>query len=198
MDINLVLRYCVLAVLIILFVISWMFRKGAREMEGMIRGQEEGWSALTLRLVIAIPLLVVIMLNIFFPRALSWSKIDLPLYLRLIGLGVAFICVPLLWWVFRSIEDFISETVLIKEDHQLVASGPYRVVRHPLYAGSLLLLISISLVFGDWIIFGYAIIGIIAFRLLVIPTEEKQLLDAFGEDYECYQSRTSALFPWIR
>jgi protein-S-isoprenylcysteine O-methyltransferase Ste14 len=198
MDINLILRYSILGALLILFVVFWTFRKKVQEMERLIKAQEEGWSALTIRLVIAIPLLVVLLLNIFYPPALSWSKIHLPLYIRVIGLAVAVLCIPLLWWVFRSIGKILPESTLTRQDQQGVSSGPYRVVRHPLYAGFLLLLISISLVFGDWIIFGYSIIGIIAFRLLVIPAEEKQLLDAFGEDYECYQSRTGALFPWIR
>ena len=60
------------------------------------------------------------------------------------------------------------------------------------------LLMSISLAFGDWIILGYLIAGILAIRLLVIPAEEKQLLDTFGEDYERYRVRTGALLPWIR
>ena len=198
MDSDLIFRYCVLTVVLILLLISWVYRKNIREMEGMIRGQEEGWSPLTLRLVIAIPLFVVLLLNIFYPRLLYWSKIDLPFYLRMVGMAVAVLCIPLLWWVLRSIGKFIPDRVKSNEDQPLIASGPYRVVRHPLYASALLLLISISLVFGDWIIFGYCIVGLIAFRLLVIPAEEKQLLDLLGEDYECYQSRAGALFPWIR
>ena len=198
MDIDLVLRYSVLAVLLILSVIFFSYRRRIQEMEKLIKQQEEGWSPLALRLVFAVPLLAVLLLNIFYPQALFWSKIEVPLFLRVIGLIVAVLCIPLLWWIFQNIGNFISENVIKNEDHQSVTSGPYRVVRHPLYAGSLLLLISISLAFGDWTIFGYSLIGIITFRLLVIPAEEKQLLDVLGEDYECYQSRTGALFPWIR
>ena len=198
MDIDLVLRYSVLAVLLILSVLVISYRRRIQEMEKLIKQKEEGWSPLALRLVFAVPLLAVLLLNIFYPQALFWSKIDIPLYLRVIGLIVAALCVPLLWWIFRNIGNFISANVIKTEEHQPATNGPYRVVRHPLYAGTLLLLISVSLVFGDWIIFGYSMIGIIAFRLLVIPAEEKQLLDVLGEDYECYQSRTGALFPWIR
>jgi protein-S-isoprenylcysteine O-methyltransferase Ste14 len=198
MDINLVFRYSILAVMLILSAITISYRKRIQEMEKIIKQQEEGWSPLALRLVFLVPLFVVILLNIFYPQVLVWSKIDIPLYLRVIGLVVAVLCIPLLWWVFQNIGNFIPSNEIKTEDNQQAASGPYRVVRHPLYAGSLLLLISISLVFGDWIIFSYSIIGVIAFRLLVIPAEEKQLLNAFGEDYECYQSRTGTLFPWIR
>ena len=198
MNIDLVFRLIVLAVLLFAFGISASYRKKARDEGGVIERKEEGWPALVLRMVFALPLLAVLLLNIFYPRFVTWSKIDIPLYLRIIGLVIAVSCVPLIWWVFHSIGNFVSETILTKDNHQLVTSGPYRRVRHPLYASTLLLLFSISLVFGDWIVFGYTLAGVIAFRLLVIPAEEERLLDSFGEDYESYQSRTGTLLPWIR
>jgi protein-S-isoprenylcysteine O-methyltransferase Ste14 len=191
-------RLIILAVLVLTFTISAVFRKRARNEGGVIKRQEEGWLALTLRMGLALPLLLVILLNIIWPDPLSWAKFNAPQWLRILGLALAVICVPFFLWVFSSIGNNISETILIKDEHELVTHGPYHWIRHPLYGGALLMLLSISLVFGDWIILGYAVAGILAFRLLVIPAEEKQLLDAFGEEYECYQARTGALLPWIR
>jgi len=196
--VSLVFRLTILGVLLLAFGISASFRKRARNEGGTIKRQEEGWRILIIRMGVALPLLAVILLNIFWPASLSWEKFDVPNWLQIAGAGLAVLCLPLLWWVFRSIGKNVSETVLIKDEHELVTSGPYRWVRHPLYGSALLLLLSISLVFGDWIILGYTLAGTLAFRLLVIPAEERQLLEAFGEDYECYQSRTRALLPWIR
>lgn len=198
MKTDILFRIIVLVVLVSAFLISGTFRKKAREEGGAIKRQEEGWLALVLRLGFALPLLVVLLLNIFFPMAMDWAHFNSPLYLKIIGLVLAVLCLPLLFWVFSSIGKNISETVLTKDSHELVTSGPYAWVRHPLYGGALILLFGISLIFGDWIIFGYSIVGLLAFRLLVIPAEEKQLLDAFGEEYECYQARTGALLPWFR
>jgi protein-S-isoprenylcysteine O-methyltransferase Ste14 len=180
------------------FGISGYYRKRARDEGGTIKRQEEGWAVLIVRMGVALPLLIVILLNIFWPNSLGWTKFYIPLWLRIIGLILSVFCVPLFWWIFKSIGKNISETVLIKDEHELVTHGPYTWVRHPLYGSALVLLISISFVFGDWIVMGYSVAGILAFRLLVIPAEEKQLLDAFGEDYESYQNRTGALLPWIR
>ncbi len=196
--VSIVFRLTILGVLLLAFGISASFRKQARNEGGTIKRQEEGLGILIIRMGVTLPLLAVILLNVFWPASQSWVKFDVPDWLQIAGAGLAFLCLPLLWWVFRSIGKNISETVLIKDEHELVTSGPYTVVRHPLYGSALLLLLSISLVFGDWIILGYTLAGTLAFRLLVIPAEEKQLLDAFGEDYECYQSRTGALLPWIR
>jgi len=198
MDTSLLMRISILVIFCSVLVISGFYRNRARKEGGLIRRQEEGWLILITRIAITIPFLIVLLLNIFYPPAMSWAKFNLPTYVQIAGLVVAFLCVPFLWWVFRSIGKNISETVLIKEEHELVTHGPYRRVRHPLYAGALLLLISISLVIEDYVILAYAVIGLLAFRLLVIPAEEKQLLEAFGEDYECYQSRTGAMLPWFR
>lgn len=196
--VNLAFRLTILGVLLLAFGISSSFRKRARDEGGTIKRQEEGWLVLVLRMGLALPLLVVILLNIFWPSSLAWAKFNPPTWLEILGLVLAILCVPFLWWVFSSIGKNISETVLIKDEHELVTSGPYNWVRHPLYGTALLLLFSISLVFGSWIILGYTLAGTLAFRLLVIPAEEKQLLTAFGEEYECYQARTGALLPRIR
>lgn len=198
MDTNLLYRGGVLVILVVVFGISAYFRTRARNEGEVISRVQEGRLVLILRLVFALPLLAVLLLNIFYPRALGWAKFSLPSGIRIGALIVAVFCIVLLWWVFRSIGNNVSETVLVKEEGDLVTSGPYRYVRHPLYASALLFLLSLSLVFGDWIILGYSLAGILAFRLLVIPAEEEQLLESFGEEYECYQSRTGALLPWIR
>lgn len=197
MNFELMLRLMILLLLGCIFLISGFYRRRARSKE-FIKRQEEGYLALVLRMAAALPLLLVIILDIFFPELMGWSKINLPNWLRIVGMSLALGSVVWLWWVFKTIGNNISETVLTKDIHELVTSGPYRWIRHPLYAGALLLLISIGLAFEDAFILGYSVIGILAFRLLVIPVEEEQLLEAFGEDYECYQSRTGAMLPWFR
>ena len=198
MDSNLLYRSSVLVILLVVFGISAYYRTRARSSGEVISRAQEGRLVLILRLVFGLPLLAVLLLDIFYPRALAWAKFSLPAGVQLAALIAAGFCVVLLWWVLRSIGNNISETVLVKKEGDLVTSGPYRYVRHPLYASALLFLLALSLVFRDWIILGYSLAGILAFRLLVIPAEEKQLLESFGEEYECYQSRTGALLPWIR
>jgi len=195
MDIT--FRGITILVLLLTFSISATFRKRAREEGGAIERKEEGLLVFAMRMVFALPLLISLLLYIFYPRALVWSTISLPYWLRSLFAVVALLCVPIIWWVFRSIGENISETVLIKEEHQLVISGPYRWVRHPLYAGTLLLLCSISVIAENWFIFAYFIIAVIAFRFLVIPEEEKRLVAAFGDGYVDYKRRTGALAPRI-
>lgn len=198
MNFELMLRLMVLLLLGCTFLISGLYRKKVRDEKEFIKQQEDGSLVLALRLAAATPLLLMTILNIFVPEWMMWSKVNLPNWLRIVGISLTLVSVLWLWWVFHTIGSNVSETVLTKDSLVMVTSGPYRWIRHPLYAGALLFIFSLSLVFEDWVIFFFSLAGLLAFRLLIIPAEEEQLLKAFGEDYECYQGRTGALLPWIR
>lgn len=198
MNFELMLRLLVLLLLGCLFLISGLYRKRGSEGKETSEKQEEDTLGVALRLAAATPLLLMTILNIFVPEWMTWSKTNLPNWLRIVGISLTLVSFLWLWWVFHTIGSNVSKTVLTKDSQVLVTSGPYRWIRHPLYTGALLFIFSLSLVFEDWVIFFIFLAGLLAFRLLVIPAEEEQLLEAFGEDYEGYQSRTGALLPWIR
>lgn len=196
MKFELMLRLLVLVLLGVIFLISGLYRKRDSNIEFTQR-QEDGGRVLALRLAAIIPLFLVIILNIFFPEWIGWSKINFPNWLRITGLTLALISVLWLWWVFYTLGRNASETALPEESQELITTGPYGWVRHPLYAGGLLFVFSIGLTFEDWVILAFALVGFLAFRFLVIPTEEERLEAVFGEDYVSYQRRTGTLLPWI-
>lgn len=178
--------------------ISTYYRTRARKISGVITRREEGMLALTLRIVLTLPLLLSIILYAFNPRWMDWSAMTLPLWTRWVGAGLAIACVPLLWWVFSSIGSNISETVLTKRDHQLVMKGPYRWVRHPLYSVGLLEILALSLLAANWFMLLLCMVGIVVFRLVVIPKEEANLVAAFDGEYQRYQTEAGPLVPRFR
>lgn len=97
--------------------------------------------------------------------------------------------------MFVSIGDNISETILTKSTHQLVTHGPYRWIRHPLYAFALLLLLPLGLLASNWFLLLFPCIRAVVFRWVVIPREEANLIKLFGKQYETYRERTGALLP---
>jgi len=186
MDIELFFRIIFFIILVLTFSISSYFRKKARDDGEVIQRKEEGTIFIILRMAFAFPLFTALLIYIIYPPLLAWSTVSLV---------VAALCIPLLWWVFRSIGSNISETILTKRDHQLVTAGTYQWVRHPLYAASLLLLGSLSVIASNWFIFAYFLAALLIFRYLVISAEENRLVEAFGEMYKDYQTKTGALVP---
>jgi protein-S-isoprenylcysteine O-methyltransferase Ste14 len=80
---------------------------------------------------------------------------------------------------------------------QLCTTGPYRFVRHPIYAGGVLLgAVAVVLVFNSWIILPLPVLMYATYSILV-RKEEAMMTNVFGEDYRRYAVRTGRLFPRI-
>jgi protein-S-isoprenylcysteine O-methyltransferase Ste14 len=89
-----------------------------------------------------------------------------------------------------------SSVVALKQDHELVEAGPYRLVRHPIYSGLLLLFIGNALLVGDWRgVLAVAIVAASFWRKLRL--EETWLSRRFGPRYRDYMGRTRALVPGL-
>ncbi|TZF87781.1 methyltransferase family protein [Cognatilysobacter lacus] len=89
-----------------------------------------------------------------------------------------------------------SATVQLKQDHELIQSGPYRSIRHPIYTGFLLLFLGSAVLTGDWRgLLAVAIVFVSFWRKLRL--EEKWLGQHFGPAYQAYRERTKALIPAV-
>ena len=89
-----------------------------------------------------------------------------------------------------------SARVTLKENHELIQRGPYRVVRHPIYSGLLLMILGTVLVIGrlsGFLAFCVSICGL-WFKL---RQEEALMAKHFPETYPQYKSTTKALIPFI-
>lgn len=91
---------------------------------------------------------------------------------------------------------FWSARITLKVGHQLIRSGPYAHVRHPLYSGMLLAVIGTALATGEWR-------GVVSFLILLamwihkMRKEEALLSNEFGDVYKDYRKRTGPLFPRV-
>ena len=87
-----------------------------------------------------------------------------------------------------------SAVVVLKHDHELIRSGPYRYVRHPIYTGLLIALFGTALEIGAWRgIIGFALVAIaVAYKY---RAEEAFMIQKFGDAYVRYRAEVPALFP---
>lgn len=131
------------------------------------------------------------------PHWMKWSEIPLPDWPRWIGVAFGLIALPLFYWLFRSIGKNITQTVKTRDEHQLVTTGPYRWVRHPLYSVGTAWFLSFALMASNWFI-GLATLLSLVMLLARLPKEEKNLIEKFGNEYREYMERTGRLIPKLR
>jgi protein-S-isoprenylcysteine O-methyltransferase Ste14 len=83
-------------------------------------------------------------------------------------------------------------------DHQLVTTGAYRFVRHPIYASMFCVLCATGFLFTPWWLFVPAIIFFVAGTEIRVHIEEKLLASQFGEQFVEFKRRVPAYIPLIR
>jgi protein-S-isoprenylcysteine O-methyltransferase Ste14 len=174
------------------WVVYWWVLK--RDVKTTTR-HEPRWS----RLAHIIPLLLAAVLLVI-PRMHIPILGDrfLPLTWWSYWIGAALTAAGLLFtvWARIHIGRNWSGTVTIKEGHELVTSGPYAIVRHPIYSGLLLALVGSALARGEW---RGVLAVVIAFLALwrKLRLEERWMQEQFGPAYEAYRQRVAALIPFL-
>jgi protein-S-isoprenylcysteine O-methyltransferase Ste14 len=89
-----------------------------------------------------------------------------------------------------------SAEIASKVDHQLVRSGPYRLIRHPIYTGMLGMFVGTAIISGE--LHGLVAAAMISVAYLrKIRLEEQNLQNVFGAKYDEYRERSWALIPWL-
>jgi len=115
-------------------------------------------------------------------------------WIEWLGFAIASLGIAIAIWARYCIGEYWSARVTLKEGHRLIRSGPYKLVRHPIYTGMLVGVLGRTLTLGDW---G----GILALVLVLgahwgkARREEALLTAEFGEEYAAYRHRTGFLFP---
>jgi protein-S-isoprenylcysteine O-methyltransferase Ste14 len=186
-------RLILLAGFVIFMPIGIYHRLKARTGEKLDRRQEGMFILVALRLA-GLAGTAGLIAYLIDPAYMAWAAVPLPVWLRWTGVGLALIAGSLLVWMFRTLGRNLTDTVVTRKQHTLVTTGPYRWVRHPMYASAALAIVGNSLVAANWYLF---VAGCLALLLLVIRTrkEEQNLIAKFGDDYRNYMQRTGQFVP---
>ena len=186
-------RLILLAGFVIFMPIGIYHRLKARTGEKLDRRQEGMFILVALRLA-GLAGTAGLIAYLIDPAYMAWAAVPLPVWLRWTGVGLALIAGSLLVWMFRTLGRNLTDTLVTRKQHTLVTTGPYRWVRHPMYASAALAIVGNSLVAANWYLF---VVGCLALLLLVIRTrkEEQNLIAKFGDDYRNYMQRTGRFVP---
>jgi protein-S-isoprenylcysteine O-methyltransferase Ste14 len=103
-----------------------------------------------------------------------------------------------LWLFYRAHADLgrnWSVTLELRERHQLITSGVYRRIRHPMYASIFLFSIAQGLLLANWLAGWGALVTFAVLYLIRTPREERMMCEAFGDQYRAYMRHTGRLWP---
>jgi protein-S-isoprenylcysteine O-methyltransferase Ste14 len=127
-----------------------------------------------------------------------WFRPLLPWSPAFLGIGVFLMLAgfALTIWARLVLADNWSATVTLKQDHELISRGPYRLVRHPIYSGLLLAAFGTALPRDD--LRAVAAMALILLSILrKAGIEEVKLSQHFGTAYRDYRQRTKMLIPYL-
>jgi protein-S-isoprenylcysteine O-methyltransferase Ste14 len=109
--------------------------------------------------------------------------------LLLVGLGFAV-------WARVHLGRYWSGTITLKEGHRLIRSGPYALVRHPIYTGILCAVLGTAIAQGE-VRSALAFTGLAMLHHFKSRREERWLEEEFGEEYRQYHENVPALVPFL-
>ena len=101
------------------------------------------------------------------------------------------------WWAVFTLGRFFTVDVATHDDHALVDTGPFRLVRHPSYTGLLLAFIGFGLSLGNALSLLVLMVPIVAALWYRMRVEEDALRQALGAAYDGYCARTKRLIPGV-
>jgi protein-S-isoprenylcysteine O-methyltransferase Ste14 len=114
--------------------------------------------------------------------------------LEAFGISLTILGIVFSLWARIHLGRNWSGAVRIGEDHELIRSGPYARIRHPIYSGLLLALAGSSLVMGNWRSFAAVIVGFLGFAFKA-KREERLLSREFGSAFELHRRQTGFFLP---
>ena len=165
---------------------------GRQRKKGMIKERRTGLGIFYLvinAIGMVIPLVYV------FTSTLDFADYYLPDWVGWLG---ALLILDAAWLLFLSHRDLGRHWTInvgLREGHQLITTGIYQYIRHPMYAAHLVWAIGQILILHNWIA-GYSfILTMLPFYFYRSRREEEMLIEEFGDDYREYREKTGALFP---
>ncbi|MEW6257755.1 MAG: protein-S-isoprenylcysteine O-methyltransferase [Pseudomonadota bacterium] len=129
-----------------------------------------------------------------FPATLSYALSPLQVTA---GVLVFLFALWLFWRTHSDLGRQWSVTLELRESHQLITSGVYRHVRHPMYSAFFLWAIAQALLLPN-LVGGFAgLVGFGTLYLFRVGEEEAMMREAFGAQYDAYCARTKRVIPFL-
>jgi protein-S-isoprenylcysteine O-methyltransferase Ste14 len=158
--------------------------------------RKESWPSRTLHIA---PMSITVVLMVAPRLPIGWLNLGfLPATVATVALGLILVATGLGFAVCARVHlgRNWSGQVTLKQEHELILSGPYRLVRHPIYSGLLAAVLGTAILIGQWR--GLVALAFFASAVLRrVRVEERWLDEIFPDVYASYRREVPALVPFV-
>jgi protein-S-isoprenylcysteine O-methyltransferase Ste14 len=126
---------------------------------------------------------------------LNFANYTLPTWASWLGVVILASALYVFWRAHADLGVNWSPTLELREKHQLITSGIYGVIRHPMYASQWLWVIAQPMLLPNWIAGWLNLLIFIVFYAVRVKAEEQLMIEQFGDDYRAYMKKVGAVFP---
>lgn len=126
----------------------------------------------------------------FWTRSLPWWRAVVSVFLFALAAVLS-------WTSSRALAGQLRIDAALGADHRLVRSGPYAVVRNPIYTSMLLVLCAIAVIITGWKLFVVALLLFVIGTEIRVRIEERLLASHFGEEFQAYKRSIPAYLPFV-
>ncbi|MBY0434469.1 MAG: isoprenylcysteine carboxylmethyltransferase family protein [Cyclobacteriaceae bacterium] len=132
-----------------------------------------------------------------FTPIIAFEDFELSGYWRWSGFFISMLSMALFYRVHRILGDNWSPVLEIRKDHELIITGPYRWVRHPMYSSIWLGVLGMNLLLCNFVFLTFTLASTIVLCLVRIPDEEQLMVSQFGDAYSNYASGKKRIIPFL-
>lgn len=135
--------------------------------------------------------------------ALVWAYVrpagfHKPAWSLIVSMLLAPPSVALAWWATRHLGKQWRYQAALRADHELIQTGPYTVIRHPIYTSMLGMVLVTGFCWTWWPLFVAAVVVFLLGTEIRVRAEDRLLAERFGELFAAYRKRVPAYVPLIR
>jgi protein-S-isoprenylcysteine O-methyltransferase Ste14 len=134
---------------------------------------------------------------IFWPRSLSWMYLAIPNALRWTAVALLIPTLVLFATSFSALGASYRGGVGLYPNHVLVTTGPYRLIRHPIYLAFIAIMCLVFVLSANWLLGLSGLLLVSSIAIARIPVEERELRERFGMSWRAYQAQTGRMFPRV-
>ena len=178
--------FVILAVLWLIWFAPFLIRRRGGGEKPTVKARSARWGILLQGVAFAI-------VSFHYP---FWPLPELPKIVGMIVLGL--LAAALSWSAVSALGKQWRIDAALSSDHALIQSGPYAVVRHPIYSSMLAMMLATGLMLSIWILLFIAVLVFLIGTEIRVRTEEKLLSARFGPEFENYRNRVPAYIPGLR